>query len=276
MGEASRLKYQGCMIYLYAIREVGDSTISYVGLTNNPSVRLLAHTRYFGNNIEMLILERYKNIDTAYAAEDAWITYFYRINSSLWNGRGMSSKNVPSGINVALINTAECISIDMASAVVEYEKIIGYRHIFSHVDSFLIDGVRYSFAPASGTICLIWSWRIAWFRLPEVVQERCNFLFNAIGLHGTFAENMVKLQRSSGLDDSGIFIAALWFVEFLNDGLPEGCRINAIGGAHEVAKLRKVFGRKVKDFYRDWNSIVSQLNISEVPTAPQPAQKGSE
>jgi len=272
MGVGTRHKYTG-RIYIYALRNVGQTTIRYVGLTENPAVRLTFHAKSFGDDIEMLILEHYDCIDRTQLAERAWIAYFEGIAPGMWNGVLTKGGYCPDGIAAAINGDAEVITIEMAKAVAEYQKITGYRRAFSHVDGFTIDGNRYHFKPTQGTKFLIQSWDIVWFRLPEFVKWHCEVLFDRFGIYGSFAERMDKLQSYSGLSDSDIFVAAIWFVEFTRNGLPSS------GKAMEVSKLRKVFGKSVSDFYRDWNDIGSAgLSIEAAiwwsQGAAQAAQKG--
>lgn len=285
--------------YIYALRQSGDSKIMYVGLTDEPARRLLEHA-YFGRgtDIEMVLLEKYRDFRTACNAERKWIAYFAKLNPEMWNGPNIKKDYGSLDIQVSLVDV-QCITVPMAEAVMAYRGITIDQYMFDCTTGLPIHDNYYTFVPRPFVKKIIKSWDICWQDTPFAVETHCRLAFDVMGIDGDWTSCLRQTMESSGFSASDVFNASILLAHYGNFGLPVRRR-----DCHDVSRIRKMMAMTYDELYDGWpilstriltympdrvkvlTEAFSDIEVVEgtvnvprpkvLPTAPQPAQKVNE
>jgi predicted GIY-YIG superfamily endonuclease len=241
-------------VYIYALRLVDDEKIVYVGLTDEPARRLLEHALFFQcANIEMMLLEKYRDFKTACKAERRWIVYFSKLNPDMWNSQNIKKDHGSLDIQVNL-RDVRCITIPMAEAVFDYRGITMDQYMFDCATAFPIHGRCYTFAPRPFVKKIMKSWDVCWQDIPHAIELHCRLAFDAMGMDGDWGFCFGRVMNDSCFSASDVFNSAVLLAHYGNFGLPE--RGN---GRQEISWLRKLLVMTYDELYNNWPMLHTKI-----------------
>lgn len=210
------------MFYIYGLRSSEDSTIMYVGKTNNPAMRLLSHASEAasagskkqqwiqsviatGAELEMVIIDRISDDNSWRDLERFWVAYFTDINPALTNGP-CGYGDLPERINPRKdfeMRDQPSITLSVAQVVSEYNTILTKQMRVGN-KSIQIDDQIYEFGTS------LYKYKmdgigLHWLDLPLFIKSKVLRMARLFNGSDIFVEALDLLKRRSGLSAKDIF-----------------------------------------------------------------------